>query len=216
MPEQDEWVTAVELGEWLGLSDRSVRDLAEEGFAVRVARGRYDLRASIRAYVEHLREVAAGRASADGAKGLDLVEQRARLAKEQADGQAMKNARDRGLLLPRDEVNAAVQSAFARVRARLLAIPAKAAPLVFGARAAVEIKDKLTDLVHEALAELAGTKVVAEPGQSDADLLAGDGGADGRGSAGVVAGPDAAAETDGEPVGRREPQAQPGGKRRAR
>ena len=75
------------------------------------------------AYIRHLREAAAGRG--------DLSAERARLAREQADGQAMKNAAAarasccRGLTSTRT-----VQVVFGRVRARLLAIPTKAAPLV--------------------------------------------------------------------------------------
>ena len=90
----------------------------------------------------------------------DPVE-RARLACAQADMQEMKNAALRGALLPRDEVTAAVQACFSLVRARLLAIPTRAAPQVVLLKTMPEVKALLTALIHEALQELSETKVVA-------------------------------------------------------
>ena len=109
-------VTAPELGDWLGLTDRSVRDLAADGTIPRSRRGRYPLKAGVRAYCAHAREVAAGRASQNGE--LDIVAERARLAKEQADKLEMENAAARGELLPRADVVSALQAVFARCRAR--------------------------------------------------------------------------------------------------
>src|SRR5918999_5382660 len=90
-----------------------------------------------------------------------LAAERARLACAQADMQEMKNAALRGALLPRDEVTAAVQACFSRVRARLLAIPTRAAPQVVLLKIMAEVKALLTGLVPEALQELSETKVVA-------------------------------------------------------
>ncbi len=98
------------------------------------------------------------------AAALDLVAERARLAHEQWIGQRMTNAAARRLLRPRDEVIAAVQAAFGRVRARMLAIPTKAAPQVVLLRTVAEVMALLTALIHEALQELAATEVVAEEG----------------------------------------------------
>ena len=95
--------------------------------------------------------------------------ERALLAREQWIGQRMKNDTARRLLLPRDEVSAAVQAAFARVRARMLAIPTRAAPQVILLKSIAEVKALLTELGHEALQELAATAVVPEEGQAPTD-----------------------------------------------
>ncbi len=92
--------------------------------------------------------------------------ERALLAREQWIGQRMKNAALRGALLPRDEVTAAVQACFSLVRARLIAIPTRAAPQVVLLKAMPEVKALLTALVHEALQELSETKVVPAEGQA--------------------------------------------------
>ncbi len=97
----------------------------------------------------------------DGDGRTALADERARLACAQADMQEMKNAALRGALLPRDEVPAAVQACFSLVRARLIAIPTRAAPQVVLLKSMPEVKALLTALIHEALQELAETKVVA-------------------------------------------------------
>jgi terminase small subunit / prophage DNA-packing protein len=88
--DSDTTVSARELGELLGVTARAVRGLAERRVIARANRGRYPLVASIRACLAHYREVAAGRGTEQGM--LDLSQERARLAKLQADGQELKNA----------------------------------------------------------------------------------------------------------------------------
>lgn len=102
MPSEKLIVGADEVAEWIAASDRTVRDLADKGIAVRVGRGRYDLKASVAGTVKHLREMAAGRGVDE--RSHDLTAEKARLAKEQADAVALKNAKTRGELIPADEV----------------------------------------------------------------------------------------------------------------
>jgi hypothetical protein len=146
------------------------------------------------------------------AKPIDAAKARRELAK--AEREEMQTAAMKGELLPRAGVTSAVQNAFARVRARLLALPNKAAPLVVTLKEVVPIQEKLTELVHEALAELSATTVGIEANRAGAGDAPGDVGGDRAGSPGVVAGADAAPAVDGQPVGRRKPGAKPGRQRR--
>jgi phage terminase Nu1 subunit (DNA packaging protein) len=59
---------------------------------------------------------------------LDLNAERARLAREQADGQAMKNEVARGELMPAEDVVAGWQAAIGRSRALMLGMPISVAP----------------------------------------------------------------------------------------
>jgi len=156
-------------------------------------------------------------ATAGGAvKGKPIDIAKARSAAAKADQDEIKTAALKGLYLPRAGVTIAVQGAFARVRAKLLAMPSKAAPILFGMKSAVAIQAKMTELVHEALAELSATIVgIEETGgdRGDHDAPGGEPGDSGSG-AGLVAGDDAAADADGQPVGGRKPGAQRRGKRR--
>lgn len=82
-----------EFGELVGISQPAVSDLiSRKVLSSGAALGQWLIE-----YCGHLREVAAGRAAAGD---LDLAEQRARLAKEQADKVAMQNAERRGEVAP--------------------------------------------------------------------------------------------------------------------
>jgi hypothetical protein len=145
-------------------------------------------------------------------KPIDAAKARRELAK--AEREEMQTAAMKGELLPAAGVTSAVQGAFARVRARLLALPNKAAPQIVTLKEVVPIQEKLTELVHEALAELSATAVGIEADRAGPGGAPGTIGGDRPGSATVVAGPDASAAADRQPVGRRKPGAKPGRKRR--
>lgn len=151
-------LTRADVAALVGMSDSWVRDRMLAGDFHRPGQP-----API--YVQDMLAFRAGAGA--GPKSLDT--ERARLAAEQADAYAMKNAVARGEYLPKADVTATVQAAFARVRARLLAIPPRAAPVLVGVTRPTQIQAKLTEMVHEALAELAATKmVVADAGSIDA------------------------------------------------
>ena len=84
-----------EFAELIGVSEARVSQLVSEGM---IERGT-TLRTQLRAYCAWLREVAAGRASAE-VGGLDLVQERAALAREQRLGIEIKNATLRGDYAP--------------------------------------------------------------------------------------------------------------------
>ncbi|MGO4609432.1 hypothetical protein AB4142_24115 [Variovorax sp. 2RAF20] len=88
-------ITQAEFAALIGVSEAKVSQLASEGVIVRGATGL----AWLLAYCDRLREVAAGRASADGG-GLDLVQERAALARSQREAQDIKNAVARGEYAP--------------------------------------------------------------------------------------------------------------------
>lgn len=112
-----------ELADLLGVSVETVCALALKNIVIRVSRGRYDMPESVRRYCAHLREVAAGRGGEKGV--LDLTEQRARLASEQADLAALKAAQIRGELVPAGEVEARWRGVLTALRSRLLAVPSR-------------------------------------------------------------------------------------------
>lgn len=88
-------ITQAEFAVLVGVSEAKASQLVGEGV---IERGQ-TAHAWLLAYCERLREVAAGRASAE-AGGLDLVQERAALAREQRLGIAIKNATARGEYAP--------------------------------------------------------------------------------------------------------------------
>jgi phage terminase Nu1 subunit (DNA packaging protein) len=104
----------------LGITTRRLGQLHSEGIAVKVDRGLYDAAATIQAMLAH----ASGKAAGNSVE-LDLDRERARLAKEQADGQAIKNAQARGELLVREDVERTWSDALRQLRSGMLAITSR-------------------------------------------------------------------------------------------
>ena len=112
-----------ELADILGLTSNRVRILTRDGILSRAAPARYDLRATVRAYVEHLRAGARGRAPGDA----ELKSEKARQTREAADKLAIQNAASRRELLPARDVETAWASTLRNVRAGMLALPSRVA-----------------------------------------------------------------------------------------
>ena len=135
----------------LDLSERRIQQLSREGVIPKAERGQYDLVAAVRGYVVYLREQAV-RAQA-GAP--DFGAERARLIKAKADLAEMEADGRRGELLPADAVEAAWTSVLARLRARLLVLPDRLAPLCHEETTIAGVRDQIRKAVREALDELA-------------------------------------------------------------
>ncbi|ACI98694.1 hypothetical protein [Rhodospirillum centenum] len=151
--------TQQEVGKHLDLTDRSIRELLDKGVLPNARRGALDLDACRLAYIRHLREVAAGRALGPG--GDDLTAERARLAREQADHYALRNAALRLDLLPRADITRAVTAAFQIVRDRFTALPARLSGPLARLTDPAEVRRRLDDAVQAVLVELAEERVIA-------------------------------------------------------
>jgi terminase small subunit / prophage DNA-packing protein len=112
-----------DLCDLLGLSPAALTDLKARGIAVHLGHDAYDLQATVRAYVQNLRSVAAGWGTEENAS--TLTNERARLAKEQADAQALKNGALRGELVKAADVAREWGDMLRQVRARILAAPSR-------------------------------------------------------------------------------------------
>lgn len=122
-PLPDSTCSGAVLADLFGVEERTLRTLADEGKVVKVGRGRYDRDASIRLYVGHLRGVASGRGGDD--QVANLTAERARLAKEQADNWAKRNALQDRDLVSGAEVGARWHAILASLRSRMMAVPSR-------------------------------------------------------------------------------------------
>lgn len=115
-------VSAADMAEVIGVSRRSVSEFSERGIIDRVGRNRFALQRSVKLYCEHLRAVAAGRGG-DGTQ--ELTAERARLAKEQADATALKNAVARRDLVSTHQVEREWVAVCRKIRNAVLAVPSR-------------------------------------------------------------------------------------------
>ncbi|ROT99072.1 terminase small subunit [Histidinibacterium lentulum] len=112
-----------DLCDLLNLTSGALTDLKKREIAVHLGRDSYDLEETVRRYVTHLRSTAAR--WGDPEQVPQLTAEKARLAKEQADAQALKNAKMRGELVEASEVENTWADVLRQLRARLLAIPSR-------------------------------------------------------------------------------------------
>lgn len=109
------------LAQLLGCSEVTARRVAVK----LPERGLFDVPATLRAYLDRLREQAgrAGRPSVAG--GDEYKAERTRLAREQADATALKNAQLRGELVPVADTLREWQAILRDIRAAMLAVPSQ-------------------------------------------------------------------------------------------
>lgn len=151
------YVTAAELGTFLGVTSRRVFGLAKDGIIPKARSKGFDLRECVQGYCGYLR-TRAGSVSPNlggGATG----DHRERLIKARADLAEMEAAQLAGQLVQIDLAEATWSEATARVRQRMLSVAPKAAPIVAVETNAEICHEVIEAFVHEALAELAGTEL---------------------------------------------------------
>ena len=130
-----------------GITERRYRQLAHDGFVPAVTGGKVDFLAATKAIVSYYRKLA------EGSGSLSLTDERTRLTKLQADLAEIELAKRNGDVIPYSDALTAWTKAMGAMKTRLLSIPTKYAPLLFG-RSAPEIQAIIDGAVREALAEL--------------------------------------------------------------
>jgi phage terminase Nu1 subunit (DNA packaging protein) len=117
-----EGITGQSLAGLLDLDTQSLRKLKHAGIVVGSGvRGRYLLAPSVRNYVRHLREVAAGRQGNE----LNAVDENARLKIAQRRNYDLKNAALEGALVSMDDLTEAWGAIVGTIKAMVLSIPAR-------------------------------------------------------------------------------------------
>ena len=146
-------VSAAVLGGIFGVTDRRVRQMAEEGIIVRAAKGRYNLVESLKNYILSLKLAAEG-ATIDGPDGaIDIDEEKALHERVKRHISELKLQTMRGELHKAEDVEKVMSDMLAAFKTRVMNIPSKVAPILED-RDAGYIKDRLTNEVVEALNEL--------------------------------------------------------------
>ena len=182
------------LAKLLDLTERRVRQLSAEGVIPKAARGRYEVVGAVRGYIRYLRDLALKGDLGTADYGIE----RARLVKARADLAEMEAKQVRGELIPAPDVTLAWTEIMALVRARLLALPDKIAPVIHETTSIAEARDVIRQTIHELLTELSTTDARVTP-RADRDPGPGARG-DGR-----LEGDGAAAGSDDQSMGRPEP-----------
>jgi phage terminase Nu1 subunit (DNA packaging protein) len=148
-------VSTAELCDMLNLRRDEFATLCRRGVLARVDHGKYNLYDAARGYFAHLREqIRKAEARAAASAGYRSAKQR--LLEAKALKAELTVAKKLDAVVDAKVVKQDWADHCARVRARVLAIPPRAAPLVVNKDIQTAF-DVLTTLIHEALVELANT-----------------------------------------------------------
>lgn len=136
-----------------GLSERRIRQMAEEGIVVRVSKGRYKLVDSFKNYTLALKLAAEG-VNMDNPDGeIDIDEEKALHERIKRHISELKLQVMKGDLHKAEDVERVMMDMLASFKTRLMNIPSKVAPVLEN-RDAAYIKDHLTKEIIEVLNEL--------------------------------------------------------------
>lgn len=150
-------VNKQELSEIIGYSPRTLTEWQKNGMPIKVDSGRgasnqYDTESVIRWFVD--REISKLTIDENG-RVHDYEAERARLTHHQANKTQLEEDVLRGTLIPGDVVMSVQGDMVSSFRAKMLAIPTKAAHAVIGLDDMSEAQDILKQFIYEALTELA-------------------------------------------------------------
>lgn len=146
-------VSAAVLGNIFGVTDRRIRQMAEEGIIVRAAKGRYNLVDSLKNYILSL-NLAADSNNSDNPNGeLNIDEEKALHERVKRHIDELKLQTMKGELHKSENVRQVMTDMLSSFKTRMMNIPAKVAP-VLEERDAGYIQERLTAEVIEALNEL--------------------------------------------------------------
>lgn len=137
--------TSKAVAEWLGLTERRVRQLRDEGVIQEKSHGLYDMRTTVTRYILFIRK---------GNSKADLNDERAMLTRAKREAADMENKVRRGELHSAEDIEKGIKTMCLNIRSRFLTLPAKLAPTLAKMGSQAQIFDELKKAIDEALEEL--------------------------------------------------------------
>ncbi len=147
-------VSAAVLGDTFGVSDRRIRQMAEEGIISRVTKGRYNYKESVKNYILSLKLAVDASTSENPDGELDFNEEKALHERVKRHIAELKYQTMKGELHKAEDVQKVMVDMLTAFKTRILNIPAKVSPILANRSEIGYIKDVLTKEVLEALNEL--------------------------------------------------------------
>lgn len=152
--------TSKAVAEWLGLTERRIRQLRDEGVIAEERPGLYDLKPTILRYINYLRGVGA----------VSLQTERMKLTAEKRKAAEMDNEQRRGEMHTTADVERGLKSMCLNIRSRLLVLPAKlSAKIATMNGEQSEIFDLLKTEIEDALDALSQAEYIVTGGDGAED-----------------------------------------------
>ena len=142
--------TSKVVADWLGLTERRVRQLRDEGIIEEARPGLYELKPTVTRYIRYL----------GGAGKENLNTERTKLTAEKRKAAQMDNALREGTLHSTEDIELGLKTICLNIRGRFMALPAKLSPeLASMGGDQTGIFDLLKGAIDEALEELSDFRV---------------------------------------------------------
>lgn len=153
--------TSKAVASWLGLTERRVRQLRDEGVIAEKQPGLYDLQMTVVRYITFLR---------NGSGKISLNDERAGLTKAKREAAEMENKLRMGELHRTQDIETGLKTVFLNIRGRFLALPAKLSPTLAGMGGnQTAIFDELKQAIDETLEELSDYRTALEARDGEKD-----------------------------------------------
>ena len=152
-------VTEHELSEYLNVSDRRIRQLAKDGIAIKVKKGRYDLKQSISNYINFIKSN--NKNNNETLEKLKISKQAEELMHEK-----LKKRKTELLVLQMEkklhsaeDVESIWNTMIFAAKSKITSIPTKVAPVLVGIEDAKEIQSILRREINDVLNDIANYDV---------------------------------------------------------
>lgn len=145
-------VSSTIMGNLFSLTQRRIRQLAEEGIIEKASRGKYVLYPSIQKYIAYVKTAYESKDEPD--RDIDYEDERAlheRIKREIAE---INLAKIKGEVHESKDVEAVMNNMLANFRARMIGVPAKVAPMLIARDNIAVIQSYIEKEILEALEEL--------------------------------------------------------------
>jgi phage terminase Nu1 subunit (DNA packaging protein) len=146
-------VNTQSLSNVIGITTRHINRLDDEGVFVKIDRGKYQLCASVKTYIEKY-----VRPDENADKKVSFNEEKALLTKAQREKAEIELDELRDSIYRSDYIIPIMQNLLLGVRNRLLAIPQRCAPQVMAASESIDVQEIIRREIYDALSELAEWK----------------------------------------------------------
>ena len=150
------------VAQWLGLTERRVRQLRDEGVIVEARPGLYELQPTVARYITYI----------GGAGKETLTNERMKLTRAKREAAELENELRKGEVHRTEDIERGIKSMFLNIRSRFLALPAKLSPtLATMGGNQTGIFDELKQAIDEILEEMSDYRVAfaVQDGESDGE-----------------------------------------------
>lgn len=141
------------LSDLLGVSDRRIRNLENEGIIIKRARGRYSLKESIKNYIKNLKISKELKSNIQSGE-LDLNQEKAKHEIIKRQQSELKLALMKGELYKGSDIESVMGDMVSNCRSKILSLPSKLTPLLLNVGDKDYIKKILNREINEVLSEL--------------------------------------------------------------